>query len=74
MDIDGAPQSNVAPENLAHLEEMHPDIQKYIRFLTWKLMQVIVLHEEGKAFAFDLPEELRSAWRLPARHNDSATY
>ena len=50
-------------------EEVHPGIQKYIRFLTWKLMQTIVLHEEGQAFHFELPEELQAAWRLPVRRS-----
>ncbi|HJR80585.1 MAG TPA: oxygenase MpaB family protein [Anaerolineales bacterium] len=45
----------------------HPRLQKYIRFLTWNIMDKILLHEEGKAFTFEIPEELRAAWRLPAR-------
>lgn len=45
----------------------HPGLQKYIRFLTWNIMDKILLHEEGKTFTFELPKELRAAWRLPAR-------
>ena len=44
----------------------HPRLQKYIRFLTWNIMDKILLHEEGRAFTFELPDELRHAWRLSA--------
>jgi mpaB/rubber oxygenase-like protein len=52
--------------NLNTFRRNHPGSQKYIRFLTWNLMDKIVLHEEGRAFYFELPEELRAVWRLPA--------
>jgi len=45
----------------------HPDLQKYIRFLTWNMMHRIVLYEEGKEFYFELPDELRATWRLPTQ-------
>jgi hypothetical protein len=45
----------------------HPRWQKYIRFLTWTLIDNILLYEEGSVFYFDIPEELRTAWHLPAR-------
>jgi hypothetical protein len=45
----------------------HPALQKYIRFLTWHVIDRAVLFEEGGEFYFEIPDDLRRHWRLSAR-------
>jgi hypothetical protein len=52
---------------LEKFQRSHPGAQKYIRFLTWNLVDRVVLFEEGGEFYFDIPDNLRSFWRLSPR-------
>jgi hypothetical protein len=45
----------------------HLGAQKYIRFLTWNLVESVVLFEEGGEFYFDIPDHLRHLWHLSPR-------
>jgi hypothetical protein len=47
------------------LRHRYPGTQRYIRFLTWSLIDKAVLYEEGTAKNyFEIPHELRKHWRL----------
>lgn len=46
---------------------LSPGLKKYLRFLTWNLTYKFVLHEEGEAFYFEIPKELKTPWRIPER-------
>jgi mpaB/rubber oxygenase-like protein len=50
-----------------NFKSVHPGLHKYIRFLTWNVVEKAVLFEEGGEFYFDIPDDLRKAWRLPQR-------
>jgi hypothetical protein len=46
------------------IKDRFPGGQKYIRFLTWYLIDKAVLYEEGGQFYFEIPDDLRKSWRL----------
>ena len=46
------------------IKDRFPGAQKYIRFLTWYLIDKAVLYEEGGQFYFEIPDDLRKSWRL----------
>lgn len=48
-------------------KEYWPGARKYIRFLTWALIDKVVLFEEGGEFYFSIPDRLRHSWRMPAK-------
>lgn len=52
---------------LGKFQRNHPGLQKHIRFLTWNLVDRVVLFEEGGEFYFDIPDDLRAHWRLSPR-------
>jgi hypothetical protein len=51
-----------------NIKRNHPGWQKYIRFLTWNLIDKVVLFEEDGEFYFEIHEDLRQAWGLSARN------
>jgi len=47
------------------IKDRFPGLQKYIRFLTWHLIDKAVLYEEGgNGTSFQIPDHLRKSWRL----------
>jgi len=47
------------------LKDRFPGMQKYIRFLTWSLIDRVVIYEEGsQGTYFEIPDHLRKYWRL----------
>lgn len=44
-----------------------PNAMKYIRYLTWMLIDKMVLFEEGGQTYFDIPDDLRKSWHLSKR-------
>jgi hypothetical protein len=47
------------------LKSRFPGLQKHIRFLTWSLIDRVVIYEEGnQATYFQIPDHLRKHWRL----------
>ena len=47
------------------MKDRFPGLQKYIRFLTWHLIDKAVLYEEGgDGTYFQIPDYLRKSWRL----------
>jgi hypothetical protein len=52
-------------DNFEYLRHRFPGTQRYIRFLTWNLIDKAVLYEEGvdKNY-FEIPDYLRRNWRL----------
>lgn len=47
------------------LKFRYPGIQKHIRFLTWNLIDRVVIYEEGNQETyFQIPDHLRKHWRL----------
>jgi hypothetical protein len=47
------------------LKSRFPGLQKYIRFLTWSLIDRVVIYEEGnQGTYFQIPDHLRKHWRL----------
>lgn len=47
------------------IKDRFPGLQKYIRFLTWNLIDKAVLYEEGgDGTYFQIPDYLRRHWRL----------
>ena len=47
------------------IKDRFPGLQKYIRFLTWNLIDKAVLYEEGgNGTYFEIPDYLRKSWRL----------
>ncbi|MGZ9225292.1 MAG: oxygenase MpaB family protein, partial [Anaerolineales bacterium] len=47
------------------LKYRFPGLQKYIRFLTWNLIDRVVIYEEGnQGTYFQIPDHLRKHWRL----------
>ncbi len=50
------------------LKYRFPGLQKYIRFLTWSLIDRAVIYEEGnQGTYFQIPDHLRKHWRLSKR-------
>ena len=51
------------------LKDHFPGLQKYIRFLTWRLIDRLVIYEEGdRTTYFQIPDHLRKHWRLSRSH------
>ena len=47
------------------LKSRFPGLQKHIRFLTWSLIDRVVIYEEGsKGTYFQIPDHLKKHWRL----------
>ena len=47
------------------LKHRFPGLQKYIRFVTWNLIDRVVIYEEGnQGTYFQIPDHLRKHWRL----------
>lgn len=47
------------------LKYRFPGLQKYIRFVTWNLIDRVVIYEEGnQGTYFQIPDHLRKHWRL----------
>jgi hypothetical protein len=47
------------------LKYRFPGLQKYIRFVTWNLIDRVVIYEEGnQGTYFQIPDRLRKHWRL----------
>lgn len=46
------------------LKYRFPKSQKFVRFLTWTLIDRVVLYEEGGENYFEIPDDLRKNWRL----------
>jgi hypothetical protein len=45
----------------------HPRWQRLIRFLTWSVIDKVVLYEEGGEFYFNLPDRMREKWMMTKR-------
>ncbi|MFN8412965.1 MAG: oxygenase MpaB family protein [Anaerolineales bacterium] len=49
------------------LKRIFPFALRYVRYLTWWLIDKMVLFEEGGQTYFDIPDDLRRRWRLSSR-------
>ncbi|MBI3153286.1 MAG: DUF2236 domain-containing protein, partial [Chloroflexi bacterium] len=49
------------------IKDQHPKAQKFVRFLTWTVIDRVVLYEEGGENYFEIPDYLRKNWRLSKR-------
>lgn len=46
------------------IKDRHPKAQKYVRWLTWTVIDRVVLYEEDGENYFEIPDYLRKSWRL----------
>jgi hypothetical protein len=44
-----------------------PRAQRFVRYLTWLLIDRVVLYEEGGEAYFEIPDYMRESWRLSKR-------